>query len=149
MVSVILTWSGWRNIQWLLPFLTERMLSNAIYITRSGTLEMHGFRVASAMLIHYHNSLLHLKVWPTSSSVAGKAWHTPAHSLRDELAHLHRTTSPSASETAVDVLTYIRYGIHRWIHTHYIHRYLNTQSQAASLWLLVKAWFVFLAKAHA
>ena len=38
----------------------------------------------------------------TWSSVAGKAWHTLAHSLRDELAHLHRTTSPSASETVED-----------------------------------------------
>ena len=39
---------------------------------------------------------------PTWSSVAGNTWHTPAHSLRADSAHLHRTISPSASDTADD-----------------------------------------------
>ena len=36
----------------------------------------------------------------TSVSVAGKVWHTPAHSPLDDVAHLHLTSSPSASNTA-------------------------------------------------
>ena len=36
----------------------------------------------------------------TPLRVAGKVWHTPAHSLLDDKAHLHLTSSPSASDTA-------------------------------------------------
>ena len=39
---------------------------------------------------------------PTWSSVAGNTSHTPAHSLRADAAHLHRTISPSASDTVDD-----------------------------------------------
>ena len=44
------------------------------------------------------------RVQPTWSSVAGNTWHTPAHSLRADSAHLHRTTSPSASDTGENVV---------------------------------------------
>ena len=36
----------------------------------------------------------------TPLRVAGKVWHTPAHSPLDDNAHLHLTSSPSASDTA-------------------------------------------------
>ena len=38
----------------------------------------------------------------------GKALHTPLHSLRDDSAHLHRMSSPSASTTRIKAVTYIK-----------------------------------------
>ena len=35
----------------------------------------------------------------TPVSVAGKVWQTPAHSPLEDEAHLHLTSSPSASDT--------------------------------------------------
>ena len=49
--------------------------------------------------LHRHN---HMHGEPTWSSVAGNTSHTSAHSLRADSAHLHRTMSPSASDTADD-----------------------------------------------
>ena len=49
--------------------------------------------------LHRHNHMHGELTW---SSVAGKTWHTSEHSLRADSAHLHRTTSPSASDTVDD-----------------------------------------------
>ena len=60
---------------------------------------IEGMLCKFCVTLHRHN---HMHGEPTWSSVAGNTSHTSAHSLRADSAHLHRTISPSASDTADD-----------------------------------------------
>ena len=69
--------------------------------------------------LHSHN---HMHGEPTWSSVAGNTSHTPEHSLRADSAHLHRTMSPSASDTAEEAQSQWRKDVHTInVYTYLIH----------------------------
>ena len=89
--------------------------------------------------LHRHN---HMHGEPTWSSVAGNTWHTSEHSLRADSAHLHRTTSPSASDTVDDAQSqYLLV-----INVHTISVYTLFTLKTMNYWAHVICWWLCIAE---
>ena len=122
---------------------TNAVLSNIMlcYIIRQTTRLMLTCVIQGMLPCVCQYSQSH-KVQPTWSSVAGNVWHTPAHSPWADSAHLHRTTSPSASDT--ENIAKYRHNVHTTLlyrdplKIHRVHARMDVQrrcTRCRSTWL--------------